>query len=364
MIYIEQDEINLVRKRIGILGSRLANHLTARLLAPSIRREQHALFWSLLDDERYKALSNALTAITQYDKGRYLNKAISKLSKGEDKLTQFAELAEVVVAGYYFSKYHKDSKAIVWEQPTGANVDITLHVYKSPINIEVTALTEDIKLNTFFDLGDKVKVAIEQKAETFPVQKYFYLFSLAAKENTAKSSVIPAFEEKDIPAFVDFMAKVREKGVGDYTFTKNNNELVKLKIERLNNLSKEHAVRDEIFGGWMHDNKRLCRKIVSKAKKQLPKNEINFIYVANHWMTNDLDFEQAFYGTERLHVDPKAGKVVVVSRAPDGICTIIKQRNLGPIYGLMHSKITRFDKKKLLWNPYIDEDEALIKIIS
>lgn len=217
---------------------------------------------------------------------------------------------------------------------------------------------KDIGIRDYFNLRYKVKVEIEKKIEKFPEQKYNYIFSIL---NEGKKESEKLFE-RHIPDFVDFIAEAREKGIGKYSFTVDGKKLATVEIRKLERLKREYANSyKDVWVGWLKDYKRLRSIIVNKAKDQLPRDEINFVYVPNLSNFDDLDFQEAFWGKELYNVNFKT-EDTKFSRKQDGVINIVKENNYSSIYGLLYSKWD-YNNKKLLINPFIECEKWTIDAI-
>jgi len=364
MIYTKQEEIILVRQNLEIFENRIPQKLIDLLLSKQIRIEQHGLFFSLCDDSIYPFLLEALKNIKKYNINKYFPKAVSKLTNNYEWFPQRTAIAEIIVVGYYFKKYlNNDSFNIEWERKvteTGKSVDVSIldKEKNKYLNIEVTGKMEDERIRTHFDLRYKTKLEIEKRIEKFSDQKYNYIFSILNKRKQGSEKLF----EKHINDFIDFIAEVREAGIGKYTFIVDGKKLATVEINKLNRLDREYAAfhKDSWFG-WMKDYKRLRHVIINKAKKQLPSDEINFVYIPNLSKFDDIVFQEAFLGKEICHVNLENGDTEL-SRKADGVVSILKDKNYSPIYGLIYSKLD-YAKKNLLINPLIKCEEWIIDTI-
>lgn len=364
MIYTKDEEIAVVKKNVEVFEDGLPRRCQALLLGKTKRIDQHALFFSLCNPAVYPFLLKALRSIKKYDKPNFFPKAISKLSRNGNSIDQQAAVAEIIVVGYYCNKYlrNKDIR-IEWEREiakSGKKMDVSLLGYKKPINIEITAKDRDKRVRDFYDLRYKVKVALEEKAETYASQKYCYIFSILAKEKNGEQFESD-FTERHISGFVKFMSNVRQKGEGKYYFIVGGKRLATVEIRKLNKLKREFAAQIDMWSGFMKDERRLRHRILEKASDQLPDDEINFVYTPNLSGLDDIDFQEAFLGKEHWHLN-KEGEVLEVTRGRDGVVTIIEENHYSPVYGLMYSGWD-YSKKKQIKNPLLEVDEEVLKLV-
>lgn len=365
MIYTKPEEIDLVRQNLEIFDDRLSQKITNLLLSKQARIEQHGLFFSLCDSNIYPFLLEALRNIKKYNISKYFPKAISKLINNYEWFTQRTAVAEIIVAGYYFKKFFENNLFdIIWERKvteTGKSVDVSIfdkgkNIY---INIEVTGKMKDKRIRDHFNLRYMTKIEIEKRIRKLPEQKYCYIFSILDKRKRESEKIF----KENIIIFVDFIIKIREKGVGEYDFVVNSKKLATVEVRKLQRLKREYAdYHKDIWLGWLKDYKRLRHIIINKAKGQLPKDEINFVYVPNLSNFDDLDFQEAFWGKELYNVNFET-KETEFSRKSDGVISIVKENNYSPIHGLLYSKLD-YSNKKLLINPFAECEKWIIDIIN
>lgn len=354
MIHTKPEEIITVKKNLPLLEDHISQSLKKKLLTQMVRSEQHPLFYSLCNPSVFPYLETALNSIKTTYKGKYFSKAVSKLVKNAQHIHHQAAVYEIIAVGYYLSRYSKSKKIQVeWERVVSKNkktVDISLIGLDLPINIEVTAKDQDERINQFTALRYKVKEEIEKNLQNISEHKYSYFFSIPTK-NAPDEGMLSYFSEKDIPAFINFFKETRKKGVGNYTFSKKNIKLATLEIAKLNKYRKEYAAHLDMWTGFLQDNRKIKDKVLKKAKEQLPKNEINFIFVPNIGGFDDIDYQEAFFGQEQWIVNSHKN-ITDMTRKPNGIVSIIQEENLSPVHGLIYSKWD-FQKGKLLINPLV-----------
>jgi len=364
MIYTKQVEIALVKQNLKIFEGRIPDKVKNLLFDKVLRIEQHGLFFSLCDPYIYPFLLKAIESIKKYDYSKYFPKAVSKLVKNYDWFSQQAAVAEIIVAGYYFEKFRNDGSITVeWERRvpgTNRNVDISLLGLDILVNIEVTGKSKDIRIRKHYDLRYRTKIEIEKEIEKLPDQKYSYIFSIGKKRNNRVSNQ-GSFEEH-IPGFVNFILESRKKGQGKYNFEVDGKTIATVEIKNLQRLKREYAdsYRD-IWFGWLKDYKRLMNVIVDKAKNQLCPGEINFIYILNLSMFDDLDFQEAFLGKELYHVDINSNTAQLSGRK-DGAVNIINKKGYPTVHGLIYSKWD-YSKKKIIVNPLVKLEEKILSLI-
>jgi hypothetical protein len=206
----------------------------------------------------------------------------------------------------------------------------------------------------------KVKVAIEKAIEIYQDKKYSYIFSLCSEDKDG--STITYFSENNINDFVDFILSVRKNGEGLYNFLSNGKSIASVKITNLNKLKVEYAANLDIWTGFLNDEKRICGRIVEKAEAQLPKNDVNFVYIPNFGGFDEIDYQEAFLGKEQWHISIKSGNVIGADRQLNGAIHIINENNYSPIGGLIWSGFN-YSKKILLLNPLIETDKKYINLI-
>lgn len=355
MIYTKPEEIEVVKQNIKIFDGRIPERIVKLLLTPQERHSQHSLFYSLCDPRISTHLMKALKDIKNYNLS-FFTKAVTKLVNDPDRLNHPANVAEIVVVGYYCNKFvdHK-SIHVKWERNVGngnRNVDLSLLGHKLPINIEITGLHQDAHIRRHFDLGNTIKVVLERFLLTISDPKFSFVFSIPEESN---------FQEVDIDGFVKFILRKREDGEGVYTYQKNDKKLASVEIKKLNTLTEEYATDVDMFTGWLNDDKRLKSKIVEKARDQLPNNEINFICVPNLAGFDTMDMEEAFLGKEQWCLNSK-GDFMGKFRKRDGAVFIIQENNYSPVQGLI-AFTKDYSKKKIIDNPLTVIDEDTKKII-
>lgn len=364
MIYTKDEETELVKANLDVFENRLPLKCSTLLLKKVLRIKQHGLFFSLCNPAIYPSLLEAIKSIKGYDKANFFPKTINKLTNSFSHIDQQAAVAEIVVVGYYCKKFLGHPDVLVnWERtiPTsGKRMDVTL-VYKNEfINIEVTAKDKDKRIRDFNELRYKVKVAIELRIENFTTQKFCYIFNIFTEEKDGEQFA-SEFTESHIKAFVEFISEIREKGEGKYYFIVGNKRLASVEIQKLNRLAREFASQIDMWSGFMKDDTRIKNRIVEKASNQLPKDDINFVYIPNLSGFDDIDFEEAFLGKEEWHLNKK-GDVVAKTRSGNGAISIIKDCKYSPVCGLIYSDWD-YSKKRIILNPLISCDEAIVKLI-
>ena len=115
-----------------------------------------------------------------------------------------------------------------------------------------------------------------------------------------------------------------------------------------------------MWTGFVQDEKRIRHRIIEKACEQLPKKELNFVYIPNYGEFDDIDFQEAFLGKEVWLIKKK--KLVFAGREKNGSVSIIKDKNYSPICGLIYSDWD-YTKKKLIRNPLIHYPKSYERLI-
>ncbi len=364
MIHTKPEEIKLVKENIKVFEDRIPKRVLILLFNRQVRLYQHSLFFSLCNPSVYPHLLETLEAIKKYNKHTFFPKAISKLTRSSDRLGQQAAVAEVLAVGYYCKKFLGEKTIkVTWErkiEATGKKMDISLLGLSYPVNIEVTVKHEDERMRYHFDLRYKIKVAIEGMIAELPDQQYSYLFSIVT--NKKNGETITTFSEKDISDFVEFIASMRRNGPGEYEFSVSNEKLATVRIQKLNKLKKEYAAHMDMWAGFLKDEKRIRNTIVDKAENQLPKDEINFVYLPSLSDFDEIDFQEAFLGKEQWHFR-KDANIRGFSRKPDGVVQVISEKDFSPIYGLIWSGWD-YAQKKVVLNPLLSVDEKVQELIA
>lgn len=361
MIYIEKEELTKVLNRIKIFNNKLPKKYLDSFNNIKLRKKQHPLFFTLLNDEKNFYLQKAISSIKKYNKAKYYNKAIKKLIEDGSYLNHCGALAEIIVVGYYLNKFRNKSKIeVVWERNipnSKKNIDITI-IDKIKINIEITGIHEDERIREHFDLRYKIKNKITQVIEKNKEQKYSYGFSLFKQDEKE----IVNWNDIMINKLIKFIYQVRKNGVGKYQFMHDNIVIAFVEINKLNKLKNEYAYSLDIWSGITEESKRIKNKILDKAKVQLPKNEYNFICIPTlSGFTDEIDFLQAFLGQEQYHIRQNIKKIRF-SRKNNGTITLIEKRNLSPIYGLIYTNLD-YSKKKIIINPLKKVSKSIINTI-
>lgn len=356
MIYTKPEEIEVVRQHIRVFEGKIPEKIIKLLLTPQERHSQHGLFYSLCDPRIATHLIKALQDIKDYNSS-FFTKAVTKLVNDPDKLNHPANVAEIVVVGYYCNKFmdHK-SICVKWERNIGngnRNVDLSLLGHKLPINIEITGLHQDAYIRRHFDLRNAIKVAIERVLLTLSDPKFSYIFSVPEDSH---------FQEADIDGLVKFIIQKRADGEGLYTYENEGEKLASVEIKKLNTSKEEYADDSDMWTGWLNDDERLRSKVVEKAKNQLPNNEINYVCVPNLAGFDTIDVEEAFLGKEQWHLNSK-GDLLGMSRRTDGAVFIIKECNFSPVHALIHFK-WNYQDKKIVYSPFDSVDEEVKSIAS
>ncbi len=372
MIHTKPEEIEAVRNNLTIFDGKLSKTLEQELLKPKLRIEQHPLFFSLANPRIFPLLKCALESINSYHEPGYFSKAVKKLSQTNMNLDQDAVVAEIIVAGYYCTKFKCNTMInVVWERKvteTGKNVDISLVSNgDKPINIEVTGIHDDERIRKHADFRYKIKVAIEQGLADVEEQLYKYIFEILDKEDAdyilGEESAEVKFTENDLPGFIDFIREMRKKGPGVYPYYKEGRAVAAVTISRLNKLKEEYAAHMDPWSAWMKDNVRIRGKIRDKAKDQLPKDELNFICIpVLGTIMDEIDLEEAFLGREKWIVDRRTG-AQMVGREKDGAVTIIQSEDLSPVYGLIYFTWD-YSKRTIIYNPLLRVEDAVKMAIS
>ncbi len=364
MIYTKDEEINLVKNHLSIFDRNLPKQIETRLITKCLRNSQHGLFFSLCNPNVYPYLLSAIEVIKCHKKSIYFPKLIKKLIKAENMIDQSAVVAEIITIAYYFKKFRDSNDiTVVWERKlpnSTKTMDVSLLGLSKIVNIEVTAKNSDIRQRNHLDLRYKIKVAIEKAIEIYQDKKYSYIFSLYSEDKNG--STITYFTEHNINDFVNYILSVRKNGEGLYNFISNGKSIASVKITNLNKLKVEYAANLDIWTGFLNDEKRICGRIVEKAEAQLPKNDVNFVYIPNFGGFDEIDYQEAFLGKEQWHISIKSGNIIGVDRQPNGAIHIINENNYSPISGLIWSGFN-YSKKNLLLNPLTETDEKYINLI-
>lgn len=362
MIYTRDEEIELVKKNINVFENRLPDRIKQQLLSRHLRISQHGLFFSLCNPQIYHQLLSALETIKLYNRARYFYKAVSKLSNASRWLDQKAMVSEIIAIGYYFKKFLKsDEINVEWERPltnTNKVMDISLLGLEVPINIEVTIKEFNRSHNEYFELRYKTKVFIEKAIERLPNQKYHYLFSLVTKED--QQNITTEFTESNIEGFVNFVLETRMIGLGKYQYFKNGKIIASVEIVKLNKLRTEFASCSDIWSGFLNDENRIKNRIVDKAREQLPKDEVNFVYIPNLGGFDEIDYQEAFLGKEQWSVNQSG--IYFAGRKSDGSIHIISERKYSPVHGLIWSEWD-YSRRNVLANPLLSINQDIIDII-
>lgn len=369
MIYTKDDEIKIVKENLKAFEGKISERLSRQLLEKQIRNTQHGLFFTLCNPRVYPHLLKSIDNIKIYNKPKYFPKAIKKLTSSFSLIDQQAAVAEIIAVGYYFHKFYQSRNIVVeWERqvPNSKKVmDISLIGTSKPVNIEVTAKDRDDRQNKHFNLRYKVKVALEKTLENLSDQKYSYIFSLVSirEENKEKNNdTITLFSEKNIEDFVNFVLQKRSLGSGKYNFEPNGVMLATVTIAPLNKVKTEFAAGPDMWSGFMKDEKRIRNRVVDKAEKQLPKNEVNFVFVPNFGDFDEIDYQEAFFGKEQWHINMNKPEMNRMTRRPDGIIQVIAEKHYSPVYGIIWSG-WNYEKKHILVNPLLTIQNDILEMI-
>jgi hypothetical protein len=296
-----KEEINSVSHRLAIFDGKIKKPIEEALLKPVPRMEQHRLFYLLLDDRTYFPFQHALEVLKKYGDEGYINKAIRQVQKSEDPIQYNANVAEIVAATYYIEKFKYKKGKVVWERKipaTKRSVDITLNGYSKPINIEVTGLTEMKQIRDFYTDHFKFRSKLKQLVADIKNPKYMYMvtFPDIGFVDVNSTGTFRNFIEKHTEAFADFIKEERKQGSGEFTFTAKDGSRARVKVIPLNKLKREYVELAFGWSGQIKDALRIKTKVIDKAKKQLPPDEYNFVYIANLAMLDDDDYIEAMYG--------------------------------------------------------------------
>lgn len=165
---IKEEEIKIVKNNIKIFDQKIKYEKI--FLESMLRKDQHALFYILLDPIIFSLLEKAVSFIKKYKKGIYLNKMVKKIKEAKKYNDQKDKIAEIIIFGYFCEMLHKDKNIdIVWERKinTGEkNVDISIKNKHEGyyINIDVAVLHENKK--------------IQEKQNKMPKKGYLVFFEI------------------------------------------------------------------------------------------------------------------------------------------------------------------------------------------
>lgn len=358
MIYTKKEERENVLKRLKIFDGHLPKRYIDSFSKEKLRIEEHPLFFTLCDDNIFLYVRKAIRSIRNYANSTYFSKAIGKLTNNKLELDHKANVAEIIIVGYYLQKFHNNPKInVIWERklPNNKNVDISL-IGSQNINIEITAIHEDKKVREHFGFRYKLKVKLTKKLESFTPAKYSYQLSIC---NSRKNDKI--WPNQAVDAFIDFVCDIRNKGVGKYLFEFEDEKLGSVIIMDLNKSKKEYVYDIDIWSGSLQEGRRVKDKIIEKAKDQLPENEFNFVCIPKLTLfCDDIDFQEAFLGQEQWHIGKNGAEGT--SRAPNGAAFLINEKKYSPVHGLIYTG-RDFSQKKIIYNPYQQIDGSIINII-
>jgi hypothetical protein len=335
-------EITIVEGRINSLGYQFETSFVAGLLRKMPRLNQHGLFWLMLDINKYQTIKQSLGVISNYENGKYLNKAINKLKSYNDSVQYNANVAEMVIVAYYMNLYPKKGN-IIWERKipnTQKSVDITLYVYPKPINIEVTGISDSYQIRGFHIDRYTIKDQLEPLIIDNYNPKYSYLITFDDVRLNSETSNL------DINKLALFINKSKLNGVGNYSYNIENEPRAKLKISLLNKRKKEYIADMTIYSGLVRDSLRIQSKVIEKAKNQLislPDNEINFIIVPNFAMLDNEDYIEAMYGLCVVRVNPNDHNDFEYGYADDGVSAITEKDGYAKIHAIIKSSFNYFD---------------------
>jgi len=364
------EEINIVKDRLAILDGQLKSGIEEQLMQVHERTSQHHLFWLLLDDRTFEPFRHALEIFKKYGVNSYFKKAIRK-AEDTEPIQYNAGIAEVIAAAYYIEKFEFEKDKVVWERKVserGNSVDITIFHNGEPINIEVTGLNEAEKIRKFWELSYKISNELSEMVLDTEAACFAYFVSLPNDDflklkNLAHLNMIRSELLSEVG---EFIIASKESGVGDYVFEKDGKPILNIKILALEKSEEEYVANLIGWADEITDNKRIRNKVIEKATYQLPKDEINFVYIPNLAMLSDTDYRTAMYGDMAVKIYPGMPNQSQWHYTDTGITKIVEQLNISPVYGIIKGKLDYFDASTKLVIPSnrtIPTDE-IIEIVS
>lgn len=363
------DEDEAVRMRLKSLPIKLTDAQIKKVLMPG-----HLFYRRLLNDDRYEAIRKALEAISIYRNGYYLGKATKMLIQPSNDPVQYdANIAEMVAAGYYMHKFSDDDNAIEWVRKpvTGSlkSVDITIHKYRVPINIEVTGLNDPKNIRDFFAVNARIRDRIKEAVIDTENPKYLYVYDIEKPSgNTGSASTDYSVLDEHLEEFIQFIREKKVSGPGEYEFRFNDTHVANLNIFPLNSSRDEYVDDMSMFGGWARDGLRIATKVIEKAEGQLPEGEINFVYVVNLSSLEREDYIEAMHGQFQAKVSVTGNKPEVVDYryADDGVSGRAQESGLSNINGIIGSQFDYFNlsSRLIVRNPRQSVPEEVYELVS
>jgi hypothetical protein len=247
-------------------------------------------------------------------------------------------------------------------------VDITIHGYDKPINIEITGLTEMKEIQDFYKDSTafrfKLRALVMDKDN--PRYSYFVGFPGVDFVDVKDAGFVKEFMEKHVEDFANFIKTERAKGAGNYVYETADGIRASVKILKLNKAKKEYVENSFGWSGWLNDSFRIRSKVLEKARAQLPADEFNFVYVANLAMLDDDDYLDAMYGQLQIVVNTADLSKHRTRYADNGISKAVAEEGLSPVYGLIKSKLDYFDKtkRKVIANNRVEIGDDILEAIA
>lgn len=147
---ITKEEVKLVKNNIEIFNGEIEYE---KIFSKSmLRRDQHGLFFVLLDTNLFPLLKKSVKLIKDYKKGTFFKKIVKKIKSAREYNQQKDIIAEIIILGYFCKKFSRNKNInIIFERKVninGKNVDISLknNTENYHINIDVAVLHDDQKI--------------------------------------------------------------------------------------------------------------------------------------------------------------------------------------------------------------------------